>query len=44
MWQNAWMTRYETTLDQNAELIASDLETYESQWSGMTVGIIDRSK
>jgi hypothetical protein len=32
------------SLEQNAEFIASDLETYESQWSGMTVGVIDGSK
>ncbi|KAF1852048.1 NAD(P)-binding protein [Cucurbitaria berberidis CBS 394.84] len=38
------MGRYETSLEQNAEFIASDLETYESQWSGTTVGIIDGSK
>ena len=37
-------SRYETTLEQNADLIASDLETYESQWSGMRVGVIDASK
>ena len=36
--------RYETTLEQNAEFIASDLESSESRWSGMTVGVIDRSK
>jgi hypothetical protein len=36
--------RYETTLEQNAEFIASDLESYESRWSGMTVGVIDESK
>jgi hypothetical protein len=35
---------YETTLEQNAEFIASDLESYESRWSGMTVGVIDGSK
>ena len=37
-------SRYETTLEQNADFIAEDLETYESRWSGKTVGIIDRSK
>ena len=37
-------SRYETTLEQNAEFIASDLESYESRWSGMTVGVIDGSK
>ena len=36
--------RYETTLEQNAELIATDLQSYESQWSGTTVGVIDGSK
>ena len=36
--------RYETTLEQNAEFIASDLESYESRWSGMRVGVIDGSK
>lgn len=36
--------RYETTLEQNTEFIASDLESYESRWSGMTVGVIDGSK
>jgi len=36
--------RYETTLEQNADFIASDLETYESRWSGTTVGVIDGSK
>lgn len=36
--------RYETTLEQSADFIASDLESYESRWSGMTVGIIDGSK
>lgn len=36
--------RYETTLEQNAEFIASDLESYKSRWSGMTVGVIDESK
>ena len=36
--------RYETTLEQNADFIASDLESYESRWSGTTVGVIDGSK
>lgn len=36
--------RYVTTLEQNAELIASDLESHESRWSETTVGIIDGSK
>jgi hypothetical protein len=36
--------RYVTTLEQNAEFVASDLETRESRWSGLTVGVIDGSK
>jgi hypothetical protein len=36
--------RYDTTLEQNAEFIASDLESGESRWSGRTVGVIDGSK
>ncbi|KAK4971156.1 hypothetical protein LTR66_010738 [Elasticomyces elasticus] len=36
--------RYETTLEQNADFVASDLESYESRWSGTTVGVIDGSK
>jgi hypothetical protein len=36
--------RYVTTLEQNAEFIASDLERHESRWSGMTVGVIDGAK
>ena len=36
--------RYLTTLEQNAEFIASDLETLESQWIGKKVGVIDGSK
>ena len=36
-------SRYTTTLEQAADFIASDLETYESRWSGVTVGIIDAS-
>lgn len=38
------ISRYVTTLEQNADFIASDLETYESRWSMSTVGIIDGSK
>lgn len=30
--------RCDTTLEQNADFVAEDLETYESQWSGKTVG------
>jgi hypothetical protein len=37
-------SRYVTTLEQNAELIASDLESHDSRWNGTTVGIIDGSK
>lgn len=37
-------SRYETTLEQNADFIASDLETRDSQWIGTAVGIIDASK
>ncbi|RMX78780.1 hypothetical protein D0869_08811 [Hortaea werneckii] len=36
--------RYETTLEQNADFIAADLESFESKWSGCTVGVIDPSK
>jgi len=34
--------RYETTLEQNAEFIASDLGNGESEWVGRAVGVIDR--
>ncbi|KAI6913520.1 NAD(P)-binding protein [Hortaea werneckii] len=37
-------TRYETTLEQNVDFIAADLESFESKWSGCTVGVIDPSK
>jgi len=37
-------SRYETTLEENAEFIATDLESYESHWSKMTVGVIDGAK
>ena len=36
--------RYETTLEQNAEFIARDLESVESRWVGKVVGTIDPSK
>ena len=36
--------RYETTLEQNAEFIASDLESLETRFSGTTVGVCDGSK
>jgi hypothetical protein len=44
IWAVMNFPRYETTLEQNAELIASDLENFESRWSGVAVGIIDGSK
>lgn len=37
-------SRYDTTLEQNAEFIANDLETRDSRWIGTTVGVIDGSK
>jgi hypothetical protein len=36
--------RLQTTLEQNADFIAEDLEREESQWVGKAVGIIDPSK
>lgn len=36
--------RYVTTLEQNTDFIAADLETRDSQWIGTAVGIIDASK
>jgi len=36
--------RYETTLEQNVDFIATDLESFESVYSEKTVGIIDGSK
>jgi hypothetical protein len=36
--------RYVTTLEQNAEFIASDLKQSKSQWIGMTVGVINESE
>ena len=36
-------SRYKTTLEKNAEFIASDLENYESHWIWMMVGAIDGS-
>ncbi|KAF2010554.1 NAD(P)-binding protein [Aaosphaeria arxii CBS 175.79] len=36
-------SKYKTTLEQNAEFIAADLEAGQSQWSGKTVGVIDES-
>jgi hypothetical protein len=38
------MPRYATTLEQNADFIAADLEDWDSQWSGVAVGIIDPAK
>jgi hypothetical protein len=37
-------SRYETTLENIAEFIASDLEDPESRWVGAAVGVIDPSK
>lgn len=37
-------SHYGTTLEQNADFIADDLDSYESRWSGMAVGIIDGAK
>jgi hypothetical protein len=36
--------RYKTTLEQNADFIAEDLEVLESQWSLTAVGIIDKQR
>jgi hypothetical protein len=36
--------RYQTTLEQSAEFIADDLESYESKWVGKRVGTIDASQ
>ncbi|KAK6000834.1 hypothetical protein QM012_003559 [Aureobasidium pullulans] len=36
--------RYETTLEQNADFIASDLKDRESPWIGAPVGIIDAAR
>lgn len=36
--------RYQTTLEQNAEFIAADLELDGSQWVGMRVGTIDSTR
>jgi hypothetical protein len=38
------MPRYSTTLEQNADFIAADLEDGNSRWSGSAVGIIDPAK
>ena len=38
------MMRLETTLEQNADFIAKDLEHAESTWVGLAVGVIDGSK
>ncbi len=41
----AWnASRFDTTLEQNADFIATDLETYESRYIGAPVGVIDASK
>jgi len=36
--------RYDTTLEQIAEFIASDFDSNESRWIGTTVGVIDGSR
>jgi hypothetical protein len=36
--------RYNTTLEQNADFIASDLTDRESRWIGVPVGVIDATK
>lgn len=38
------ISRYGTTLEQNADFIANDLETLDSPYIGTQVGIIDTSK
>lgn len=37
-------SRYKTTLEQNAEFIASDLGDAGSEWKGQAVGVITKSK
>ena len=37
-------SRYKTTLEQNAEFIASDLGNADSEWKGQAVGVITKSK
>jgi len=37
-------SRYETTLEANAEFIASDLEGGESRWVGCAVGVITQAE
>jgi hypothetical protein len=37
-------SRYKTTLEQNAEFIASDLSNENSEWKGQAVGVITGSK
>lgn len=37
-------SRYNTTLEQNADFIASDLRDRESRWIGAPVGVIDVTK
>jgi hypothetical protein len=38
------VSRLGTTLEQNADFIATDLEDGDSRWSGAAVGIIDPTK
>jgi hypothetical protein len=37
-------SRYKTTLEQNAEFIASDIGGAESEWRGQAVGVITKSR
>jgi len=37
-------SRYQTTLEQNAEFIASNLENGDGEWEGQAVGVISASK
>lgn len=37
-------SRYETTLEQNADLIAKDLSNANSEWKSQAVGVISSSK
>lgn len=44
IWIGMNATRYSTTLEQNAELIASDLENPTSAFIGKAVGVIDATR
>jgi hypothetical protein len=37
-------SRYQTTLEQNAEFIAADLEEGSSKWVGCAVGVVDAAQ